>query len=131
MSNYNVTKNKTDILTLIVGRESSQKEINAVKDAFAGDYEIKIINSYFRFSEDQLPFIVNIAINLASAGIYDFLKAGIKKLQSSSDINRKKSVIIRKSDEQYIFSEKRVCIRKHAEDIEFDSINDLFKYIQK
>ena len=84
-----------------------------------------------RLSEGDLPFILDISIGLVSAGLYDFLKAGIKKLFKSNDIKRTKSIVLRRSDEQYIFSDKRVFIRKGTEDIEFDSVDDLFNYIQK
>ncbi len=133
MTNFDdkIVTNEANKLLLIVGRESAPEEIHALKDAFAGDFEIEINNSYIRLSQDQLPFIVDITIGLVSAGIYDFLKVGIKKLLSSSEITRKKSVVVRKSKEQYIFSEKRICIRKDREDLEFDSVDDLFNYLRK
>ncbi len=122
---------KKDSLFFTVGRESTEDEIEGIKKAFTGKFDIEINNSYMRLSEGDLPFILDISIGLVSAGLYDFLKAGIKKLFKSNNIKRTKSIVLRRSDEQYIFSDKRVFIRKGAEDIEFDSVDDLFNYIQK
>lgn len=116
------------LLQISTGYENTPEENQLIVDAFKDNFNIKVENNYFRCSYSDLPFII--FIGLATNGIYDLLKVEIKKVLENISRKRGGSVVIRKENEQYVFSKDYFVIRKNIETIEFSSVDDLFEYLK-
>lgn len=120
-------------LTITVGRESSQEELDAVRDAFSENFQAEVENTYMRCSLDDLPMAVLIFLGdvVWKGAIYDLLKSSIMKFLNDKRLKRKPCVTIRTEREMVSFTKEGVSIQKNMEFKKFDSIEAFEVYLKK
>lgn len=70
-------------LEIYTAKEASDAEVEIIRQSFADHFDVSVHKEIMRFSEGQLPLIVNIAIGVLSSLIATGLVASVKRLFST------------------------------------------------
>ena len=121
-------------ITLNIGRESTDKEIDEILSAFSPYYEVEINKSIIRLSEDWLPLIIEFTIAAVGGGlIYDGLKEALKSLQNKfklKKLDRSPAVSIRFKSRTYILSDEEIKLQSIDIDLSFKTVDEFIKYVE-
>lgn len=121
------------IFDVSVWVETSDEELQIFQESFKWDPEIDFLfhKNIYRFSWDELGWIIDIVLpGLAVNGIYDLLKLAVVKILSH-DFKRRWAVSILIKNKRVILSKDHYMMQENTTQITFDSVDDIFEYIQK
>jgi hypothetical protein len=129
-------------LDISFSAEASDIERSAIAESFAQDFEISLQKGVYRFSENALPLVVTIvvaiasnpvAVNIASNGLYDRLKAGVQKLRSQprSKINREIEIKICTQERELIITKESFFAREKQQETKYHSLEELFDDLER
>lgn len=120
-------------LEVIIGRESSPEELDAVVESFKNDrLDIIVRPNLMRMSQDwqNLPMTIMVfAQALAPNVIWDLIKFATKKLFSDSRLSsRPPTIVIKRKNYDVVVNESGIHIRSFEENLSFNSIDELVLY---
>lgn len=123
-------------LQIIIGRESSPDELEAVKDSFVSDrLDIEVQPQLMRMSYDwqSLPMTIMVfAQALAPNVLWDLVKSAAKRIFVDPRLARRPpTIVIKRKNYDVIVTDKEVHIRSFEENLTFNSIDELSAYEQK
>ena len=122
-------------LTLNVGRETTDKEVNEILSAFLPYYEVEINKSIVRLSADWLPLIIDFTVSAVIGGLaYDGLKNSLVLLQNKfkqKKLERNPAASIRVRNKTYILTEEKIFLQNIDIELSFDSVEKFIEYLQQ
>lgn len=122
-------------LTLNLGRETTDDEIEEILSAFSPYLKIEVNKSIVRLSADWLPLIIDFTIAAAGGGLlYDGLKGALITLQEKfkqKKLERKPTATIHVKNETYILTDEKIFLQSIDIELSFNTIEEFVEYIQE
>jgi hypothetical protein len=122
-------------LSLNLGRETSDKEVEEILDSFSPFFEVKYERNLVRLSADLLPLIIDFAVSAIGGGLlYDSLKGALISIQEkfrSKKLGRSPAVQIRVKNKTYIISEDKITFQSIDIELSFKSVEEFLNYLNE
>lgn len=121
-------------LTLNLGRETSEEEIEEIVSAFSPYFQVAYEKKIVRLSADWLPLIIDFSIAAVGGGMfYDALKGALIALREkfkNKKLNRNPAATIRIKDETYVVTEDKIFLRSIDVVLSFNGVEEFIEHIK-
>ena len=121
-------------IELSLGRETSDKEVAEIIEAFSPYFEVSYERNRVRLSADWPPLVIDFTVAAVGGGLlYDALKGALSALRDkfrTKKLEREPAAVIRIKKQTFVVTEENIFLQSTDVELSFQSVEEFIEHIK-